>query len=73
VRGGNPLNRMLRHPSSANKRLRSPGSVFPTLQAVQGLKTSRELHESPHAEGDARNAHRQEVSAIECESPARGM
>jgi hypothetical protein len=44
---------------------RAPGLVFPTLQAVQGLETSR--GHRPHAEGGARNARRQEVSAVEFE------
>jgi hypothetical protein len=48
----------------------APGLVFPTLQAVQGLETSR--GHGPHAEGGARNARRQEVSTVGFEPWPKG-
>ena len=57
-------------PTTSAQQPRVPGLVFPTLQAVQGLETSR--GHGPHAEGGTWNACRQEVNTVGFE-PCQGM
>ena len=66
MRGGNPLEPSGIDPNECARETQGRSLVFPTLQAIKGWRPPAG-YRSPHAEGGAPSAHRQEVNTVEFE------